>query len=1101
YMLLKRFLPLLITIAFPFLVNAQVTTSSLSGTVKDSQGQDLVGASIRAIHQPTGTNYSTISRAGGNFTINNMRPGGPYLVEISFVGNRSEKYDDIYLKLAEATVLTSTMKNSSTALEDVVITSTGRNRILNANRTGAITNISTREIQRLPSVSRGLNDFLRITPQSNGAAVGGGNYRQNQITVDGSEFNNTFGIGTNLPAGGSPISLDAIEEISVSITPYDIRQSGFIGSAVNAVTRAGTNNFSGSAYTYFRSQDQQGDKVGKNTFIKQKVQFNQYGARLGGPIIKNKLFFFLNYETEKEIRPGQNKLASTSSMLPGPNNPNVARPTATELDAISQFLKTTYDYETGPYQGYDFPSEREKMLARIDWNISNKHRFNVRYSQVESKNPFFVSSSLGSTGVQNVTGNRTTIDALHFANSNYFQEANFYSLAAELNSNLGSKVTNTFRGSYTNQADPRSSDSKVFPLVDIMKDNLFFTTFGYEPFTFGNLRDVKTYSFINNLNWITGKNSFTFGVQADHSLTKNGFQPLGTSYYRFASFDDFKNGVKPLDFALTYSLNPDFSQAFPSFKFLQLSAYAQDEITLSKNFKLTLGLRADRTSYPDVTELKTNPLVLGLTFADGQKINTGKLPTSKILFSPRIGFNYDVLGDRSLQVRGGTGIFSGRIPFVWIVGQSGNSGMLQVTQNFNGQANTPGPFNADIGAYRPKTVPPAGTVIPSTITAFAEDFKNPQVWKTSLAFDKKLGSGLILTMEAILNQDIYSLYSKNVNLVAPQPLGVAGYPDSRLIYPNAPAQKFINKLNATGQPSATGTSALNAIVSGNGTKGYYFSFTTKLDKQFSNGLFASAAYTYSLADNLYDGEGDQPFNTWSLIEHVNGPNFQTSGLAQYVVPSRVVGTLSYRREFLKHLGTTLSFYYEGSNDRRFSYTYGGDLNRDGANSDLIYIPRDPSEITFVPLTIGTGASAGTFSAQDQSDRFFAYVAQDKYLSKHMGEYAERNGAILPWRNRIDFKFLQDIFTNIGGKRNTLQLSVDILNLGNLLNSDWGKINVVNSTQLLVPTNTSSLVAGGTVRPTFRLANDRGLPVSKTFRNLETVGATYSMQFGVRYLFN
>lgn len=446
--MLKRLLCLLVVSVFTSsLVFSQVTTSSMTGTIKDIDKQDLVGATIVATHQPTGTKYTAISRANGNFTISNMRSGGPYLVEISFVGYQTERYSDIYLQLADATVLTGTLQKSSGALESVVISTTGRNNILNANRTGAVTNIGTREIQRLPTISRGLNDFLRITPQSNGAYVGGGNYRQNFITVDGSDFNNTFGIGSNLPAGGSPISLDAIEELSVSITPYDIRQSGFIGSAVNAVTRSGSNNFSGSVYSYWRSQNQQGNNVGKATFIKQNLQFNQYGARVGGPIINNKLFYFFNYETEKQISPGQSKFAATSS-APFGSATNIARPTSAELDAISDYLRKTYDYETGPYQGYDFPSNREKILARIDWNISTKHRFNVRYSQVESKTPSFVSTSTGSTGITNATGNRGDINSLHFANSNYYQEANFYSLAGELNSSFGKGVTNIARASY-----------------------------------------------------------------------------------------------------------------------------------------------------------------------------------------------------------------------------------------------------------------------------------------------------------------------------------------------------------------------------------------------------------------------------------------------------------------------------------------------------------------------------------------------------------------------------------------------------------------------------------------------------------------------------
>ncbi len=690
-MLYKRILPFIIALlAFPLFMVAQVTTSTLTGTTKDADGQPLVGATISATHLATGTKYTTVSRAGGNFTISNMRSGGPYQVQITYVGYTPETYNDINLNLAEATALTGTLQKTSSSLEGVVITATGRSSIINSNRTGPVTNVSTAQISRLPTVSRNLNDFLRLTPQanvtSNGFTAGGGNYRQNYITVDGSDFNNTFGIGSNLPAGGSPISLDAIDEISINIAPFDVRQSGFIGSSVNAVTRSGTNKFSGSAYTYWRTENQQGDKTGKTTFIKQDLQFNQYGARVGGPIIKNKLFFFLNYETEKEISPGQSRVASNGSNFTGTGD--VARPTRTELDDISNFLKTKYDYDTGPYDNYSLERFNKKWLARLDWNITNKHRFNIRYSQVESRTPQNISTSNTGLGSLTGSGTRTNIDALYFKNSIYFQDANFYSLAAELNSSLSSKVSNTFRGSYTNQADPRSSDSKIFPLVDILKAGTVFTSFGYEPFTLGNVRDVATYSFVDNLVYNTNNHKFIFGAQLDQSLTKNGFQPFGQSYYRFASFDDFKNGAKPTDFGFTYSLNPDFSQVFSAFKFSQISAYAQDEITLSKNFKLTVGVRADRTAYPDVTELKTNPLLAGLTFKDGETINTGKLPEPRILFSPRVGFNYDVMGDRSLQVRGGTGIFTGRIPFVWIVGQSANSGMLQVTQSFNGTANT-----------------------------------------------------------------------------------------------------------------------------------------------------------------------------------------------------------------------------------------------------------------------------------------------------------------------------------------------------------------------------------------------------------------------------
>lgn len=1106
--MLKRilFLFALAFMASP-LVFAQITTSAISGTVKSTTDEPLAGASIVATHQPSGTKYTTATRAGGVFSIPNMRVGGPYLIEITFVGYKTERVEDVYLQLAESFQLAPLLTKTDATLENVILTTGRRSTILNSNRTGAVTNVGRREITVLPSISRNIQDLARLTPQANGSAVGGGNSRQNNVTVDGSDFNNTFGIGSNLPAQGSPISLDAIEEISVNITPFDVRQSGFIGSALNAVTRSGTNVTSGSIYTYWRNEKLQGRKVEKSFFVRQKLDFNQYGFRIGGPIIKNKLFYFFSYETEKTITPGQTKLAATAAAPFGSAN-NIARPTTTELDGIRAFLLSKYGYETGAYDNYDLEGDKRKILARLDWNISNKNKLSLRYSQVESSDPALMSGSTGSTGFNFSNGvGRNDINALHFQNSNYFQDYNFYSLAAELNSSFSSRVSNTFRASYNNQNEPRSTTSADFPFVDIMKDGQPFTSFGYEPFTYGNLRDVKIYSFVDNLSISAGKNNFLLGVQYDNTTTINGFQPLGASYYRFNSFADFQNGVKPNDFAYTYSLKKDYSQAFPTFKFAQFSAFVQDEITVSKKFKLTLGIRADKSTYPNVAEVKENPLVTPLTFANGVKVNTGVLPKAKVLISPRIGFNWDLYGDRSLQVRGGTGIFTGRVPYVWIVGQAGNSGMLQITQAFNGTANTLGPFNPAVGFYRPATPPTPGTTLPSTVTTFAEDFKMPQTWKTSLAIDVKLPGGIIATLEGIYNRDYNVIYSKNVNLLAPSPLNVAGYPDNRMIYPvTTNAANNINRLRQTGPgilvPNASGTLPFTVIVTGNEKRGHYASFTTKFDKTFKKGFAATVAYTKSFANALYDGAGDQPFNTWSLIPSVDGANIPRLSHSSFVVPDRVVGTLSYRKEYFKHFATTISLFYSGSIDGRFSYVYGADFNRDNVNgNDLIYIPKDarnPAEITFVPTAAINGI---VYTAAQQAQLFEDYINQDKYLKAHRGQYAERNGAQIPWRNQMDMRILQDIFTNVGKSKNTIQFSLDIFNVGNLINPSWGKVKTINANSILIPQNQGLLVPGGAVVPTFRLQTSQGQIVTRTFRDNLGVASTYYMQMGLRYLFN
>ena len=1101
---------------------AQVTTSTLTGIVKDNAGEGIPGASVLAVHIPSGTQYGTATSNDGRFSIPNMRVGGPYKVTISFVGYSTQSYDDIFIKLGEPYVLSHVLKEEGTQLDEVVVVAT-EDKLMNSQRNGTSTNISTRQIMNMPTVSRNINDLTRFTPQatsnSNGA-IGGGNYRQNNFTVDGADFNNAFGIGGNLPANGAPISLDALEEISVNITPYDVRQGNFIGSSINAVTRSGTNDFSGSAYYLWRSDKQQGDKVGDATVTRAPMDIKTYGFRLGGPIIKNKLFFFVNYEQTNETRPGQLQVAATPGRPFNPStNPNVNRPLASDLDAISNYLRDEYGYETGPYQGYDNESGNKRFVVRLDWNINQNHRVSVRYNQVKSKSPSFPSTSTSGSGFNAANGfNRQSNQALFFKNAGYYQEANLYSLVAEINSTFG-KVSNTLRASYTNQNDPRSSDSSPFPFVDILDgdpaNNRTYTSFGYEPFTYGNLRDVKTYSFVDYITFSKGIHNIMAGVQLDFQKTQNGFQRFGTGYYVFANWDDFvsaldtnpANRVNPINYAITYSLSPGFKQAFPNISYNQYSVYAQDEMTINDRFKLTAGIRFDLPTFPQVDGIKTHPLAEPLEFNGGRRMDTGVLPDTRVMFSPRIGFNWDVLGDRSLQIRGGTGVFTGRVPTVWLVAQSGDAGLLQFTETFTGQSLTPGPFRPE--PYLPATPPAAGASLPSTFSAIDPNFKFPQSWKTSLAVDKRLPFGVIGSLEAIYTKDLNTAIGINPNINAPTNLGVDGYPDNRPFYPTSNVDKFKYKLIG-GQASLPGTTATagawNPIILTNGDQGYYWSLTAKLEKQFQKGFSAFIAYTRSDAQVLYDGGGDQLINTWQNTQIANSTN-NAPGLsaANYIVPNRLIASVSYRIEYLNKLATQISLFWEGSVAGRFSYTYSSDFNRDGQVNDLIYVPKDPSEITFTDFNYGTAAAPNVVTAAQQSEIFFNYIKQDKYLSERMGQYAERNGAKMPWRNQIDLRFAQDLFTNIGGKRNSLQFTLDVMNFGNLLNSDWGTYKSINAPGILVPTNITSnggaVVVDGSVRPTFRLQSNGSAPVEKTFRDNTTITSTWYMQFGLRYTFN
>lgn len=1113
---------------------AQVTTSTITGTIKTTTDESLVGATIKATHVPTGTIYTTISSKGGQFNIENMRPGGPYIIEITFVGFETQKFEDVYLKLAESFYLNVQMQKAVSSLENVVITtSLKKNPILNASRTGAVTNLSRSQIEIMPSISRSINDLTRATPQANGVSIAGGDFRQNNFTIDGADFNNSFGISTNgagnLPGGGTPISLDAVDEISVNISPFDIRQSGFIGGAINAVTRSGTNTFSGSVYKYWRNQNNQGNHVGNTTVIRNPFSFTQWGFRLGGPVIKNKLFFFFNYETDNQPKQVQTNFAATSA-APFGSSSNIARPLASDLDAISSYLLNTYNYVTGPYDHYSTQTSTTRYLGRLDWNINKNNHFMVRYSQVEGGSPSPPSTSTSGSNLVGVTGNRQDINSLFFSNSIYYQGINFYSLAAELTSKISRRLSNVIRATYTFQNESRSTPSTIFPFVDIlngMTSNLnggtTYTSFGYELFSYGNLRKVKMHSYVDNLTWNSGKHSVTAGIQLDYSQTTNGFMRFGTSYYVFNSWNDFITGANPYNFAQTYSFLPGFAQAFPSFKFAQYSAYAQDEVAFNKKFHLTFGIRFDQPTYPNVSQIVTNPYVLAVNFADGAKMNTGVLPSKTIMASPRIGFNYDLYGDRSLQIRGGTGIFTGKVPFVWIVSQSGDNGMLQTTVGYNGTANTPGPFSPDPKAYLPHSTPIPGSIIPTTIEVLTPNYKFPQTWKTSLGLDKKLAGNTIFTVEAIFNKDLKAPYFTNVNLVNPSPLNVSGYPDNRLIYPASTngntnnSIKFINPVmstpaagtvvfvpNGTSAPAGSSIGAANVISMKNGTQGFYFSLNFELQKQLTKGLSFFAAYTKSFSGKIFDGGGDQPLSAWQGTAISQGPNVPELSYASFVNPDRLSSGLTLRKEYIKHLATTISVFYNGSSNGRFSYVYGGDFNRDGVTgNDLIYIPKNPSEITFTPFTYPNGV---TYTAAQQSAIFFNYIAQDKYLRSHQGQMAERNGGQYPWHNEVDFKFLQDLFVNVGKTRNTVQFGIDIFNFGNFLNHNWGKYKILNATsgQILVPTNATSgtiFNAGGTIVPTFRLAYDtRNAPIISSFRDDVSINSTYYMQFSIRYIF-
>lgn len=1065
---------------------AQVTTSSLIGKITDDKGEAVIGSSVIATHTPTGTQYGTITNEFGVFNISNMRSGGPYEIEVSSVGYQTYKAQNIFLRLGESYNFNTVVSNADIMLEGVDIVG-ARSNILNSNRTGAATNVGLEQINALPTISRSINDYTRLTPQAqSGSSFAGRDGRLNNIQIDGANFNNNFGLSnSNLPGGGSqPISLDAIEQVQINIAPYDVRQSNFTGAGINAITRSGSNTWEGSVYGFYRDQSFNGKKVaGAELPPFDKTTATTLGARVGGAIIKNKLFFFANFEKEDNTRPG----ISFSPSAPGRSGSNISRTTLEDMETVSSYVKEKFGYDTGASEGYasNFNTNNYKAMARLDYNINSKNILTLRYNQMVATDDQVVNGT--SAPNPRSSSNRISANSYAFENANYGFENSVKSLTAELNSQISNRMSNQLLVTYTKIQDKRTSKSSPFPFIDIKKDGDSYMSLGYELFSWKNDVVNNVTTFTNNLTYLAGNHNFTFGAAFDYLTFGNSFQRYGTSYYRYSSMDDFLNNATPEAYALTYSVLPGGKDPYAELDFGLGSLYAQDEYRVSDKIKVTAGLRLDLPFY--FNDLVANPAVDALSFVDATgkepvKIDLAKWPDSKILFSPRLGFNYDINGDRSLQLRGGTGIFTGRVPFVWFTNLPTNSGVLQNTVEVVGAAvsDLGITFNPDPAAWKGKFPATPGTSAPGSIAAIDQNFKLPQVWRSNLALDVLLPANYIFTFEALYTKNINDPLQYNANQKAPIGMMNANNgADTRPLFGSTPADRRVN------------ASMSEAIILSNTDQGSSYSLTAQLSKEFSRNFSAMLAYSYTNSEDVSGNPGSQAASAWSNNVSVRGQNDLDLSYSEYAVPHRVVGALTYKVEYLKALATTISLYYEGINTGRFSYRYTADFNKDGINADLIYIPANPSEINFKDIV-----SSGNvlFTAQEQSDAFFKYVDQDSYLSKNKGKYAERNGALMPWRNRFDLRILQDIFTNVGGRKNTLQISLDVLNVGNLINSEWGIIQTTNLSNggLLAPT----VANDGTA--TFQLARVGGKLPESTYRNVLSTSTTYGMQVGLRYIF-
>lgn len=1085
--MLKRILNLFSFVLIAAQLTAQVTTSNITGIIKGSNGDALVGASVTATHEPTGTTYRTTSRAGGRFNIQNIAPGGPYNIKVSYVGFDELAQSDVNIPLGETYDLQAELLIADKQLTEVVVSGTRAGTL----KTGASTSFSRRVIQNTPNIGRSITGLTRNTPQANGNSFAGMNSRYNNITIDGALFNNNFGRSGDglVPGGGaSAISIDALDQVQVNIAPYDVRQAGFVGAGINAVTRRGTNTFSGTVYGFYRNQSFNGDEVNDVKISNAKRSTKVFGASVGGPIIKNKLFFFVNAEKEKRKLPGQTSIARR----PGVNDsdPNIATPLATDLDKLAKYLNDTYKYDPGAYEGYDFATENFKYVIRLDWNVSDKHRVTLRYNNSETDDDDKINSSSGpsaATRFSNSRGGGSKTAGLNFNGSNFRNNTNVSSYVVEVNSNFSNKISNQLIASYTNNQLQRVPNS-AFPFVDIMNGTTVYTSFGTDLFSYENKIDDQAYNIADNVTVNLGKHTLTGGISYDYFKVANYFSDAGgPSYYRFASLQDFLDNKAPTFFAVTYSYDQKNPGEIPpaAATFGQLGFYAQDAWSASNKFKLTYGIRIDKPLY--TYDAPRNPALEKIVFKDENGINenfdVSQWPESKLLFSPRVGFSYDPEGNKDLIIRGGTGIFTGRIPFIWLTNQVADNGVLRSVFQVSTAADLANyKFSPNRTDYINKiTIPAPGTAIPPgrpSYSATAKDFKMPQVWRTNLAFDKKLATDLTFTLEAIFTKTINNVYFRNANLGAVNgSLNNVG--DNRPAY-NARLNDNISTM----------------IVLDNISKGFSSSFTGQLQKAFTKNWEGFVAYTYTFAQDLNIGSSDRASSSFSTNPIIRTPNQPELGYSNYSIPHRIVANFSYKFEYLKKkLATTLGVYYSASSQERYHFRYGSDVNGDGQSNDMIFVPANPADINFqasyTPVTGGT-----TYTAQQQKDLFFAFIENNSYLRKHKGQYVERYGATLPWDHSLNLRLLQDFSFNALDRKHTFQFTVDAVNFLNLLNNSWG---------VRYRYNYSSF----SDQPILGLASgfNRATPVY-TFNPVSTkvydidysTFSTWGIQLGLRYIF-
>ncbi len=1044
YFFKKRLQLTLIFLFFTLFLFAQNISSSIDGVVKDSYGEKVIGAAVKVEHLPTGSVFRSRSNKKGHYCVHNLPAGGPYKIEIEYFGLEKTSFVVEEIPLGDCLTFCPILGYENDAGE--VKTKTEKANCSSKKYAfGASRNISTFTLEHSPTISRTVTDFTRLVPQSKGFSFAGVDSRLNNFQVDGARFNNSFGLQeiTGLQTNTSPISLDAIAQININSTPFDVRQGGFAGANINAITRSGSNHFEGSVFMNYKTHRLMGSSVGQTdengktqeTPIENAdFQGKQIGFRLGGPLIKNKLFFFINGETEIFNEISSRFSADKDNNLAN-NDEKTSRVTVDKAEKIRNFLKKEFNYDTGDYQNYKFATNSKKGLARLDWNVNKKVKALFRINYLQSKRELPISNS-------GAIGARIGKNSLTFQNSNYAINNDMLSFVTEINSSFGKKSNNKLSFSYTKNRDYRSSNSTPFPTVDILENGQNYLTFGYEPFSPNNFLNSETFQLSENFILSLGKHLFTAGFDAQRYTFVNSFTPNYYGQYIFNSFDEFEKSVaknptaSAFLYSATYSLLPEKKPWSATTIVSETSAYLQDEWKMGRNFRLTAGVRVDVPLFFETKPI-INPKSENFTLFDEKQseihLSTGFLPDVKIKdynvaaalpnsnpnIAPRLGFVWDLNKNRT-QINGGAGYFSGQIPYIWLSNNITNNGMTNDAVNF---LNYKTPFSTKVGADNPNI--PTNVSSPAAFYDLAgvdADFRFPQTLRGNLSFEQKLPQNFVLSIEA--------MYQKTLN---------------DILYINANATKALDSFSQGADKRAKfqGTGKLkynttlgSAIILKNSGKSEAQYFTITLSRQNTKKWSGFVAYNYGKALDLMHGTAIGS-NAWQEALSVNGNNSVTDlGYSRNDQRHRLLGSLTFKYKWKRKHTTCFTLFGEAKNQGNYSYAIRGDANFDGlSGNDLMYIPAKNEQLNFVDILEKGGGVQ--FSAAQQAAAFDAFIEKDAYLSANRGKYAQRNGALLPIINKFDLSIIHDYKIKIATKTTILQARIDILNVGNLIKNTWG----------------------------------------------------------------